>query len=111
MFSLGNKFEYKGNKTNVLEIVNEMSNIKIDDLALLIPHQANIRIIDAMIQRLKIPREKVFVNLDKYGNTSAATTIVGLDEARKQNIVKTGDLVELVAFGGGMTWAGSVIRL
>ncbi len=89
----------------------EMCDKKIEDIKLVIPHQANIRIIEAMRERLKVPPEKIFVNLEKYGNISAATTIIALDEARNQNLVKKGDLVELVAFGGGLTWAASVIRL
>ncbi len=89
----------------------ELSNKKLEDLALLIPHQANMRIIEAMGERLNLPKEKIFVNLHKYGNISAATTIVALDEARKQGIVKTGDYVELVAFGAGLTWGAAVIRL
>ncbi|MBU0952078.1 MAG: ketoacyl-ACP synthase III [Elusimicrobia bacterium] len=89
----------------------DMCNKKIEDIALLIPHQANMRIIEALGERLKLPREKIFVNLHKYGNLSAATTIVALDEARKQGLVKEGDLVELVAFGSGLTWGAGVVRL
>jgi len=89
----------------------EASGKKIEDLALLIPHQANLRIIEAIAERLTLPREKVFVNLDKYGNISAATTIIALDEARQQGRVKTGDIVELIAFGGGLTWGAAVIEL
>jgi len=89
----------------------EMSGKKIEELSLLIPHQANMRIIEALAQRLTLPKEKIFINLDKYGNISAASTIIALDEARHQGLVKSGDLVELVAFGGGLTWAASVIEL
>ncbi|MEW6041947.1 MAG: 3-oxoacyl-[acyl-carrier-protein] synthase III C-terminal domain-containing protein, partial [Elusimicrobiota bacterium] len=84
---------------------------KPEDLALLIPHQANMRIIEAIIERMNMPKEKVYINLDKYGNISAATTIIALDEARRQNKLKSGDLVELVAFGGGLTWASAVLRM
>lgn len=83
---------------------------KDSDLALLIPHQANLRIIEAIAQRLAISRDRVFVNVDKYGNMSAATTIVALDEARRQGRVKKGDLVELIAFGAGLTWGAAVIQ-
>jgi len=89
----------------------EMSGKKIEEMALLIPHQANMRIIEALGERLTIPKERIFVNLHKYGNLSAATTIVALDEAKKQGLVKTGDLVELVAFGAGLTWGAAVIQL
>jgi 3-oxoacyl-[acyl-carrier-protein] synthase-3 len=83
---------------------------KDSDLALLIPHQANLRIIEAIAQRVDIPRERVFVNVDKYGNMSAATTIVALDEARRQGRLRKGDLVELIAFGAGLTWGAAVIQ-
>ena len=83
---------------------------KEEDLALFIPHQANLRIIEAIAERVKVPRERIFVNLEKYGNMSAATTIVALDEARRSGRVKKGDLVELVAFGAGLTWGAAVIQ-
>ena len=83
---------------------------KDTDLALLIPHQANLRIIEAIAERVNVPRERIFVNVDKYGNMSAATTIVALDEARRQGRVRKGDLVELIAFGAGLTWGAAVIQ-
>ena len=81
------------------------------DLDLIIPHQANLRIIEAIAKRMDYPLEKVYVNLHKYGNVSAATTIVALEEARKEGRVKEGSLLELVAFGGGFTWGAAVIQL
>jgi len=89
----------------------ELAGIKPNDLALIIPHQANLRIIDAIARRMDFPKEKVCITLNKYGNVSAATTIVALDEARKEGRIKAGDIVELVAFGGGFTWGAAVIRL
>jgi len=80
------------------------------DIKLLIPHQANLRIIDATAKLLKFPSERVFVNIAKYGNTSSATTIMALDEARRAGLVHPGDLVMLVAFGAGLTWGGVIIR-
>ena len=80
------------------------------DLALLIPHQANLRIIESIARRMQLPMEKVFLNIHKYGNMSAATTIVALDEARREGRLKTGDLVELIAFGAGLTWGAAVIQ-
>ncbi len=88
----------------------KLAGKKDTDLALLIPHQANLRIIEAIAQRVHVPRERIFVNVDKYGNMSAATTIVALDEARRQGRVRKGDLVELIAFGAGLTWGASVIQ-
>ncbi|HRY29396.1 MAG TPA: beta-ketoacyl-ACP synthase III [Elusimicrobiota bacterium] len=81
-----------------------------DDLRLLIPHQANLRIIDAVAKRMKLGDDKVFRNVQKYGNMSAATTVIALDEAVQGGVVKRGDLVELIAFGGGLTWGAAVLR-
>jgi 3-oxoacyl-[acyl-carrier-protein] synthase-3 len=81
------------------------------DLSLLVPHQANIRIIEATAKRLGLPMEKVYVNIDRYGNTSSASVPLALDEARRTGRIRPGDLVEMVAFGGGFTWAASVVRM
>jgi 3-oxoacyl-[acyl-carrier-protein] synthase-3 len=88
----------------------EIAGLKAEDVALVIPHQANARIIGAIAERLNLPPERVFMNLDKYGNTSAATIPVALDEANKAGRLKKGDVILLVAFGGGFTWASSVLR-
>jgi 3-oxoacyl-[acyl-carrier-protein] synthase-3 len=86
------------------------TGLKVVDLSLLIPHQANLRIIEATTKLLRFPPERVFVNIAKYANTSSATTIIALDEARKAGLVHPGDVVMLVAFGAGLTWGGVVIR-
>jgi 3-oxoacyl-[acyl-carrier-protein] synthase-3 len=88
----------------------EAAGRKPEDLALLVPHQANYRIIDATARRLGLPMEKVFVNLDRYGNTSAASIPLALDEARRGGRIRKGDLVEMVTFGGGFTWAAAVVE-
>jgi len=88
----------------------EMAGVKCSELSLVIPHQANIRIIEALVKRMKVPIDKVFLNIHKYGNMSAATTVIGLDEANRSGRIQEGDLVELVAFGAGLTWAAAVIR-
>ncbi|OVE76949.1 3-oxoacyl-ACP synthase [bacterium F11] len=80
------------------------------DIALLIPHQANLRIIESIAKRMGIPMEKVFLNIHKYGNMSSATTIVALDEASREGRLKSGDLVELIAFGAGLTWGATLIQ-
>jgi 3-oxoacyl-[acyl-carrier-protein] synthase III len=80
------------------------------DIDLLIPHQANMRIIDATARYAGIPMEKVFVNVDRYGNMSSATIPVALDEAVEQGRLKKGDTVMMVAFGAGFTWASTVMR-
>ena len=89
----------------------EMVGKKPEDLALLIPHQANLRIIDAIGKRMGLNGDKVFVNVHKYGNMSSATTIIAFDEARKSGRTKSGDLVELIAFGGGFTWGAALFKL
>lgn len=80
------------------------------DIDLMIPHQANIRIIDSAINRLGLPAEKIFVNLQKYGNTSAASIPIALDEALQMGKVKKGDLILTVGFGAGLTWGAGVMR-
>jgi 3-oxoacyl-[acyl-carrier-protein] synthase-3 len=77
---------------------------------LLIPHQANIRIIEATARYSNVPMEKVFVNVDRYGNMSSATIPVALDEAVQQGRVRPGSNILLVAFGAGFTWASAVVR-
>jgi 3-oxoacyl-[acyl-carrier-protein] synthase-3 len=81
-----------------------------EEIDLVIPHQANIRIIEALAKRLKQPMEKVYVNIDRYGNTSAASVPIALDEARKKGLIKEGSKTVLVAFGGGFTWGSAVIK-
>jgi 3-oxoacyl-[acyl-carrier-protein] synthase-3 len=80
------------------------------DIDLMIPHQANIRIIEATAKHANIPLEKVFVNVDKYGNTSAASIPIALDEALEQGRIREGSTVLLVAFGAGFTWGAMVVR-
>jgi 3-oxoacyl-[acyl-carrier-protein] synthase-3 len=81
-----------------------------EEVSWFIPHQANQRIIDAVGQRLGIPAERSYVNVDRYGNTSAASIPIALDEAVRQGKVKRGDVVLMAAFGAGLTWAASVAR-
>ncbi len=92
-----------------LRVLRE-AKIPPEEVDLLIPHQANIRIIEATAKRLKLPMEKVFVNIDKYGNTSSASIPIALEEARKSGRIKPGDITVLVAFGAGFTWGSAVIR-
>lgn len=91
-------------------IVIERSGLTPDDIKLIIPHQANLRIIDAIAKRLAVPSERVFVNLHKYGNTSAAACAIALDEANRSGRFKAGDHIVMVAFGAGLTWAAAAIR-
>lgn len=89
----------------------EQTGIKADDLAMLIPHQSNLRIIESARRRLGLPREKIAINIDRYGNTSAASVIISLDEARRSGRLKEGDLVLLVAIGAGISWSTMIVRL
>lgn len=82
----------------------------VGDIDLFIPHQANVRIIDYAVEKLGIPREKVFVNLDRYGNTSAASIPIALSEAVEQGRVGPGSLVVMVGFGAGLTWGSCALR-
>lgn len=84
--------------------------IDISQIKCVIPHQANLRIIDAVADRLGISKEQVFVNLDKYGNTSAASVAIALDEAVQSGRIQRGDLVLMIVFGAGLTWAAAVIE-
>jgi 3-oxoacyl-[acyl-carrier-protein] synthase III len=80
------------------------------DLDLFIPHQANLRIIEAAVKRVGLPMDKVFVNVDRYGNTGAASVYVAMEEAAAAGRLKRGDLVLLAAFGGGFAWGAALIR-
>jgi 3-oxoacyl-[acyl-carrier-protein] synthase-3 len=88
----------------------QQSGLSIEDIACVIPHQANLRIIEGIADRLKIPLERFYVNLDRYGNTSAAAVAIALDEANRTGRIKAGDFVLMVVFGGGLTWASTVIE-
>src|SRR5205085_1314598 len=85
--------------------------LTVDKVKLIIPHQVNQRIIDSAMEKLNIPPEKTFVNIDMYGNTSAASIPIALDEAIRAGRLKQGDIAILVAFGAGLTWANAVLRI
>lgn len=93
----------------VVETLKE-NKLKTSDLSLVIPHQANLRIIQATAKRLNLPMEKVVVNLDRFGNTSAASIPIALDETVRAGRVRNGDYILLEAFGGGLTWASALIK-
>jgi len=88
----------------------EQGGISRDDLKLVIPHQVNVRILEAAAKRLGVPMEKIYVNIERYGNTSAASIPIALDEAVRAGKLASGDPVVLVAFGGGLTWAACSLR-
>jgi 3-oxoacyl-[acyl-carrier-protein] synthase-3 len=86
------------------------AGLSLADVKMIIPHQANLRIIQAFARKLKFPMEKIFVTIEKYGNISSATVPIALDEAARSGRLETGDWVLLVAFGGGLTWGSALVR-
>jgi 3-oxoacyl-[acyl-carrier-protein] synthase-3 len=88
----------------------ESAGLEADDVDVLISHQANIRIIDATARRLKMHPESVYTNIHAYGNTSAASIPIALSEALDQGVVSPGNILTMVAFGGGLTWGAAVLR-
>ncbi|GJQ58048.1 MAG: ketoacyl-ACP synthase III [Candidatus Scalindua sp. AMX11] len=110
---LKGKVLFKLAVTNMVEVILKSvkeNNITIQDVDLIIPHQSNIRIIEAAMERLSLPKEKAYVNIDRFGNTSSASIPIAMDEIDKNNLLKPGSTVLLVAFGGGLTWSSSIIK-
>lgn len=93
-----------------VDIIFQRNKIKPEEIDFFVPHQANIRIIEALRERLKMPKEKVYVNIDKYGNTSAASIPIALSEMEDKGILKKGNLILLVSFGAGFTWGSALIE-
>ena len=105
---------YKFAVTQMQAVIEETcadAGVALGDIALVIPHQSNLRIIESACQRAGLPMEKVIINIDRYGNTSAASVAVGLHEARADGRCKPGDLVMLLAFGAGLTWGSVLLRV
>ncbi|MGR3310195.1 MAG: beta-ketoacyl-ACP synthase III [Candidatus Brocadiales bacterium] len=96
--------------TGLIKDTIEKCGLTVDDVDLFIPHQSNFRIIEATMEKLGVPMEKAYFNIDRYGNTSSASIPIAIDEASKNGRLKHGDVVLLAAFGGGLTWSSSVIR-
>ncbi len=97
----------------IVEMVSdcmEHCNLTVDDISMVISHQMNARIIESAAKRLNLPPEKAFINIDKYGNTSAASIPIALDECVREGRIKHGDIVILVAFGAGLTWGASIVQ-
>ncbi|MCP4253709.1 MAG: ketoacyl-ACP synthase III [Candidatus Scalindua sp.] len=98
---------------NLVDVVTKAAadnNMQVEEFDMVIPHQSNIRIIEAAMERLGLPMEKAYVNIDRYGNTSSASIPIAIDEIEKGQLLNPGDTVILVAFGGGLTWGSSVIE-
>lgn len=96
--------------TDVANEALEANGIKADQIDLLFPHQANMRILDATAKRLKLREDQVYVNVDRFGNTSGASIPIALDEANRKGLIKENDLLLLDAFGGGFTWGSALVR-
>ena len=86
----------------------KIANVKAEELKMIFPHQANVRIIESAAKRIHVPMEKFYLNLNKYGNTSAASIGLALGEAKEKGLIQKGDLIALTGFGGGLTY-GSII--
>lgn len=103
------KYAVKAMEEAVLALL-EQEQVALDAIRLVVPHQANIRILNKLIERLGIDAEKVFINVQKYGNTSAASIPIALDEANRASRIQAGDIVLLCSFGGGFTWGATLVR-
>ncbi len=95
----------------MIENAMRACELSVDQVKLIVPHQVNQRIIDSAMEKLGLPPEKAFVNIGKYGNTSAASIPIALDEAIREGRLNQGDVAIFVAFGGGLTWANAVVRM
>lgn len=96
--------------TEVAKIALDANGMTTDDVSLFIPHQANVRILDATAKRIGLKDEQVYINVDRFGNTSGATIPIALDEVNRAGRLKEGDILLLDAFGGGFTWASALLR-
>ncbi len=120
LLAQGRQYVYMNGREIFKHAVREMSDsaervvaaagLDLDQISLIVPHQANVRIIEAVARRLEVSMERVCVNLDRYGNTSAASVPIALYEAIEQGRVRDGDHLLLTAFGGGLTWGSAVVR-
>jgi 3-oxoacyl-[acyl-carrier-protein] synthase-3 len=97
--------------TNATRIAMKQAGITNDDIDLFISHQANIRIIKALARRLNVPPEKVYINIERYGNTSAASIPIAMNEAIGKGVLREGDICVMVSFGGGLTWGSAVVKI
>ncbi len=100
--------------TTFIDLIEDAMNtcrLSLDDIALVIPHQVNERIIELAIRKLELPREKCVINIDRYGNTSSASVPIALDEARREGRLASGDVLIMLAFGAGLTWGSAVVKM
>ncbi len=95
---------------DAITAVLQKEGLAISDIALVVPHQANIRILKSLADHLSVPLEKIYINVHKYGNTSAATVPIAMDEANREGRLQQGDLLLICTFGGGFTWGAALVR-
>ncbi len=112
LFMEGNRLFKRaiGSLTEIALLALERNNLTPGDIRLVVPHQANIRIIQGMVKNLRIPMDQVYTNVERYGNTSSASIPMALDEAHRAGRIAKGDKVLLVSFGAGLTWASAVLH-
>jgi len=89
----------------------KLNGLTLDEVDVLVPHQANLRMLEAIVERVGIPQQKVFVNVEEYGNIASASLPIALSEARQSGMISDGSLVMLVAFGSGFVWASALLRI
>jgi 3-oxoacyl-[acyl-carrier-protein] synthase-3 len=89
----------------------EQTGLGVDDVDLVVPHQVNVRIIQSATEKFDFPMDKIYLNIERYGNTSGASAAMALAEARERGLAQPGDNLLLVAFGAGLTWAGAVVKM
>ncbi len=113
-FRMIGKEVFENGVARMCEAVEESfkaNNIGYDDIDLLLPHQPNLRMIEAIIEKGNVPLDKIYVNVEKYGNMASACLPIALDQARKQGRIKPGDLVLMIAFGSGFVWSSMLVRM
>lgn len=103
------KFAVRSMEDAITQLLHQ-EGLSIDDIALVIPHQANIRILNKLSELLAIPEDKIFINVDRYGNTSAASIPIALDEVHRSNTLKRDDTILFCSFGGGFTWGALLMQ-
>ncbi len=99
--------------TRLQQLVEEalaVCRLRLEDVALIVPHQANRRILDTVAEKMCMPAHKMYINIDRFGNTSAASIPIAYDEVRRRGLVKPGDVLLMLAFGAGLTWGSAVVR-
>ena len=107
------KTVYKLAETRILKVIEELlkkADMTLEDMDMIIPHQANLRINEAFRERMRIPEDKMYNNIQRYGNTTAATLPIALDEVIEKDMLHSGDTLMLVGLGAGLTWGGVIYR-